>query len=134
MDLPAVTGSPVLLAPVADTLRLLDALDRTRVRLEPVLAQVETAIGMTSADLTTLRALAGGSAAADPGALVRLRDAGFVDGRRVTEQGRVRLDQADGLMVRVADVVTGVLGPADTAALTVLLSRVAARLPAPAEL
>ncbi|MBW0114779.1 hypothetical protein [Pseudonocardia abyssalis] len=134
MDLPALTGSPVLLAPVADTLRLLDALDRTRVRLEPVIAQVEAALGMTATELTTLRSLAAGSPGADPTALARLHDAGLVDGGRVTEHGRVRLDQADGLMVRVADVVTGVLGPADTAALTVLLSRVAARLPAPAEL
>jgi hypothetical protein len=44
---------------------------------------------------------------------------------RVTGTGQARLSQLDGLTVRVLDVITGILGPADAAQLVRLLHTVA---------
>jgi hypothetical protein len=43
----------------------------------------------------------------------------------ITGRGHARLSQLDGLTVRVLDVITGILGPADAAQLVRLLNTVA---------
>jgi hypothetical protein len=122
----ALQRTPLLADPPA-TLHLLDSVDRLVERLGPLVERLHRELGLGVPDLAALRAVAAG---ADPDRdLAALRAAGLVDGGRVTELGRVRLAQAEALQVRVADVVTAVLGPADAGELARLLDRLAAGLP-----
>lgn len=127
----ALQRTPLLADPPA-TLHLLDSVDRLVERLGPLVERLHRELGLGVPDLAALRAVAAGT---DPGRdLRRLRTAGLVEsgtgGSRVTELGRVRLAQAEALQVRVADVVTAVLGPVDTGELARLLDRLATGLPA----
>ena len=122
----ALQRTPLLADPPA-TLHLLGSVDRLVDRLGPLVERLHRELGLGVADVAALRAVASGT---DPGRdLGGLRAAGLVDGGRVTELGRVRLAQAEALQVRVADVVTAVLGPADAGELARLLDRLAAGLP-----
>lgn len=123
----ALQRTPLLADPPA-TLHLLDSVDRLVERLGPLVERLHRELGLGVPDLAALRAVAAGT---DPGRdLTALRTAGLVRGGRVTELGRVRLAQAEALQVRVADVVSAVLGPVDTGELARLLDRLATGLPA----
>lgn len=118
--------TPLLADPPA-TLHLLGSVDRLVERLAPLVEHLHRELELGVPDLAALRAVAAG---ADPVRDLRvLQAAGLVAGGRVTELGRVRLAQAEALQVRVADVVTAVLGPADAGGLARLLDRLAAGLP-----
>jgi hypothetical protein len=130
-----------LISDVGDALRLLDAVERVRGHAHPLILGLQDAVGMKMPAALTLSAIANGRTTAEdvadqvgttPGeaelAIAELEALGMVrtDPRLVvTSLGHARLSQLDGLTVRVLDVVTGILGPADAAHLIRLLHTVA---------
>jgi hypothetical protein len=130
-----------LIGDVGDALRLLDAVERVRGHAHPLILGLQDAVGMKMPAALTLSAIANGRTTAEEVAdqvgtttgeaelaIAELEALGMVrtDPRlAVTSLGHARLSQLDGLTVRVLDVVTGILGPADAAHLVRLLHTVA---------
>ena len=130
-----------LISDVGDALRLLDAVERVRGHAHPLILGLQDAVGMKMPAALTLSAIANGRTTAEDVAgqvgtttgeaelaIAELEGLGMVrtDPRLVvTSLGHARLSQLDGLTVRVLDVVTGILGPADAAHLVRLLHTVA---------
>lgn len=132
-----------LMSDAGDALRLLDAVERVRGHAHPLIFDLQDAVGMKMPGALVLSAIASGRDTATavakqlgttPGeaelAIAELAAMGLVRQYpdltvRTTEAGHARLSQLDGLTVRVLDVVTGILGPADAATLVRLLHTVA---------
>jgi DNA-binding MarR family transcriptional regulator len=130
-----------LISDVGDALRLLDAVERVRGHAHPLILGLQEAVGIKMPAALVLSAIANGRTSArqvakqvgiTPGeaelAIADLEALGMVrttPALTVTGTGQARLSQLDGLTVRVLDVVTGILGPADAAHLARLLHTVA---------
>jgi len=130
-----------LIGNIGDALRLLDAVERVRGHAHPLILGLQDAVGMKMPAALMLSAIANGRDSADevaeqvgttPGearlAIAELEALGMVRTTpqlAVTSLGQARLSQLDGLTVRVLDVITGILGPADAAHLIRLLHTVA---------
>jgi DNA-binding MarR family transcriptional regulator len=130
-----------LISDVGDALRLLDAVERVRGHAHPLILGLQEAVGIKMPAALVLSAIANGRTSAHqvakqvgitPGeaelAIADLEALGMVrttPALTVTGTGQARLSQLDGLTVRVLDVVTGILGPADAAHLARLLHTVA---------
>jgi DNA-binding MarR family transcriptional regulator len=130
-----------LIGDVSDALRLLDAVERVRGHAHPLIIGLQDAVGMKMPAALILSAVANGrdsaAAVADqvgttPAeaelAIAELEAMGLVlttPQVTITGRGHARLSQLDGLTVRVLDVITGILGPADAAELARLLNTVA---------
>lgn len=130
-----------LIGDVSDALRLLDAVERVRGHAHPLILGLQDAVGMKMPAALVLSAISNGrrSAAAVAEqvgtttgeaelAIAELAGLGLVRTTpqlTVTGLGHARLSQLDGLTVRVLDVITGILGPADAAQLVRLLHTVA---------
>ncbi|WP_328331178.1 MarR family transcriptional regulator [Kribbella sp. NBC_00382] len=130
-----------LIGDISDALRLLDAVERVRGHAHPLILGLQDAIGIKMPAALVLSAISNGrdsaeSVAAQVGtttgeaelAIAELAALGLVRTSpvlMVTGMGQARLSQLDGLTVRVLDVVTGILGPADAAQLIRLLHTVA---------
>jgi hypothetical protein len=137
----AAVQTEQLISDVGDALRLLDAVERVRGHAHPLILGLQDAVGMKMPAALTLSAIANGRTTAEEVAgqvgtttgeaelaIAELEALGMVrtDPRLVvTSLGHARLSQLDGLTVRVLDVVTGILGPADAAHLVRLLHTVA---------
>lgn len=126
-----------LLADVSGALELLDALDGLAAPPRRARGRLHHELGLPAASLSVLRAVAGGSRApelsprAAAAVVDELRATNLVTGdpATVTERGRIALDRADALAVRVADVVSAVLGRERTTTLVAPLGRLANGLP-----
>ena len=130
-----------LIGDISDALRLLDAVERVRGHAHPLILGLQDAVGMKMPAALVLSAISNGRDSAEavaaqvgttPGeaelAIAELAALGLVRTSpvlSVTGMGQARLSQLDGLTVRVLDVVTGILGPADAAQLIRLLHTVA---------
>jgi len=130
-----------LIGDIGDALRLLDAVERVRGHAHPLILGLQDAIGIKMPAALVLSAISNGrdsaeAVAAQVGtttgeaelAIAELKALGLVrtaPALAVTGLGQARLSQLDGLTVRVLDVVTGILGPADAAQLIRLLHTVA---------
>ncbi len=130
-----------LIGNIGDALRLLDAVERVRGHAHPLILGLQDAIGIKMPAALVLSAISNGrdsaeAVAAQVGtttgeaelAVAELKALGLVRTApvlAVTGLGQARLSQLDGLTVRVLDVVTGILGPADAAQLIRLLHTVA---------
>lgn len=130
-----------LIGDIGDALRLLDAVERVRGHAHPLILGLQDAIGIKMPAALVLSAISHGrdsaeAVAAQVGtttgeaelAIAELAALGLVrtsPALAVTGMGQARLSQLDGLTVRVLDVVTGILGPADAAQLIRLLHTVA---------
>ncbi|MEV6284433.1 MarR family transcriptional regulator [Kribbella sp. NPDC051770] len=130
-----------LIGDVGDALRLLDAVERVRGHAHPLILGLQDAVGMKMPAALVLSAISNGrdSAAAVAEqvgtttgeaelAIAELAGLGLVKTAPqlvVTGMGQARLSQLDALTVRVLDVITGILGPADAAQLVRLLHTVA---------
>jgi hypothetical protein len=130
-----------LIGDVGDALRLLDAIERVRGHAHPLILGLQEAVGIKMPAALVLSAIANGRTTAHEVA----KQVGITSGEAelaiadlealgmarttpvltVTSLGQARLSQLDGLTVRVLDVVTGILGPADAAHLARLLHTVA---------
>jgi DNA-binding MarR family transcriptional regulator len=137
----ATVQTEQLIGDVGDALRLLDAVERVRGHAHPLILGLQDAVGMKMPAALVLSAISQGRDTADgvaeqvgttPGeaelAIAELEALGLVrtsPGLHVTGTGQARLSQLDGLTVRVLDVITGILGPADAAQLVRLLHTVA---------
>jgi hypothetical protein len=137
----ATVQSEHLMGDVDDALRLLDAAERVRGHAHPIILGLQDAVGLKMPAAAVLSAIAAGrdtaaavaeqvgttSAEAEL-AIADLVANGLVratPGLAVTTLGEARLSQLDGLTVRVLDVISGILGPADAAQLVRLLHTVA---------
>ncbi|WP_112245250.1 MarR family transcriptional regulator [Kribbella monticola] len=130
-----------LIGDVGDALRLLDAVERVRGHAHPLILGLQDAVGMKMPAALVLSAISNGRDSAagvaeqvgtTPGeaelAIAELAALGLVRTTpqlTVTGLGQARLSQLDALTVRVLDVITGILGPADAAQLARLLHTVA---------
>ena len=130
-----------LIGDISDALRLLDAVERVRGHAHPLILGLQDAVGIKMPAALVLSAISNGrdsaeAVAAQVGtttgeaelAIAELEGLGLVrtsPALSVTGMGQARLSQLDGLTVRVLDVVTGILGPADAAHLIRLLHTVA---------
>ncbi|MDX6259374.1 MAG: hypothetical protein QOH84_1062 [Kribbellaceae bacterium] len=130
-----------LIGDISDALRLLDAVERVRGHAHPLILGLQDAVGIKMPAALVLSAISNGrdsaeAVAAQVGttageaqlAIAELAALGLVrtsPALTVTGMGQARLSQLDGLTVRVLDVVTGILGPADAAQLIRLLHTVA---------
>jgi hypothetical protein len=137
----ATVQTEQLIGDVGDALRLLDAVERVRGHAHPLILGLQDAVGMKMPAALVLSAISNGrdSAAAVAEqvgtttgeaelAIAELVGLGLVKTEpvlMVTGMGQARLSQLDALTVRVLDVVTGILGPADAAHLVRLLHTVA---------
>jgi DNA-binding MarR family transcriptional regulator len=137
----ATVQTEQLIGDVGDALRLLDAVERVRGHAHPLILGLQDAVGMKMPAALVLSAISQGRDSADgvaeqvgttPGeaelAIAELEALGLVRTSpqlQVTGTGQARLSQLDGLTVRVLDVITGILGPADAAQLVRLLHTVA---------
>ncbi|WBQ05632.1 MarR family transcriptional regulator [Kribbella sp. CA-293567] len=130
-----------LIGDISDALRLLDAVERVRGHAHPLILGLQDAVGIKMPAALVLSAISNGhdsaeavaaqvgTSAGEAGlAIAELVDLGLARTTptlSVTGLGQARLSQLDGLTVRVLDVVTGILGPADAAQLIRLLHTVA---------
>ncbi|TWD80456.1 hypothetical protein FB561_1532 [Kribbella amoyensis] len=130
-----------LIGDISDALRLLDAVERVRGHAHPLILGLQDAVGIKMPAALVLSAISNGRDTAigvaeqvgtTPGeaelAIAELAGLGLVrtePALAVTSLGQARLSQLDGLTVRVLDVITGILGPADAAQLVRLLHTVA---------
>jgi hypothetical protein len=130
-----------LIGDIGDALRLLDAVERVRGHAHPLILGLQQMVGMKMPAALVLNAVANGRTTPDevsqqvgitPGeaelAIADLEALGMVrttPALAVTAMGQARLQQLDGLTVRVLDVITGILGPTDAAHLVRLLHTVA---------
>ncbi|WP_020390927.1 hypothetical protein [Kribbella catacumbae] len=130
-----------LIGDIGDALRLLDAVERVRGHAHPLILGLQDAVGIKMPAALVLSAISNGRDTADAVAaqvgtttgeaelaIAELAALGLVrtsPALTVTGLGQARLSQLDGLTVRVLDVVTGILGPADAAQLIRLLHTVA---------
>jgi hypothetical protein len=130
-----------LIGDVGDALRLLDAVERVRGHAHPLILGLQDAVGMRMPAAMVLSAISQGrdnaaEVAEQVGtttgeaelAITELTGLGLVRTSpqlAVTGMGQARLSQLDGLTVRVLDVITGILGPADAGHLVRLLHTVA---------
>ena len=130
-----------LIGDITDALRLLDAMERVRGHAHPLILGLQEAVGMKMPAALVLSAVANGRTNRDEVAdqvgitareaelaIADLADLGMVRTSprlAVTSMGQARLSQLDGLTVRILDVITGILGPADAAQLVRLLHTVA---------
>jgi hypothetical protein len=137
----ATVQTEQLIGDVGDALRLLDAVERVRGHAHPLILGLQDAVGMKMPAALVLSAISNGRDTAEavaeqvgttPGeaelAIAELAALGLVRTTpqlAVTGVGQARLSQLDGLTVRVLDVITGILGPADAAHLARLLHTVA---------
>ncbi|MGC4936985.1 MarR family transcriptional regulator [Kribbella sp. DT2] len=137
----ATVQTEQLIGDVGDALRLLDAVERVRGHAHPLILGLQDAVGMKMPAALVLSAISNGrdSAAAVAEqvgtttgeaelAIAELAGLGLVKTEpvlMVTGMGQARLSQLDALTVRVLDVITGILGPADAAQLVRLLHTVA---------
>ncbi|GAB2558961.1 MarR family transcriptional regulator [Kribbella endophytica] len=137
----ATVQTEQLIGDVGDALRLLDAVERVRGHAHPLILGLQDAVGMKMPAALVLSAISNGrdSAAAVAEqvgtttgeaelAIAELAGLGLVKTEprlTVTGMGQARLSQLDALTVRVLDVITGILGPADAAQLVRLLHTVA---------
>jgi hypothetical protein len=137
----ATVQTEQLIGDVGDALRLLDAVERVRGHAHPLILGLQDAVGMKMPAALVLSAISNGrdSAAAVAEqvgtttgeaelAIAELAGLGLVKTMptlAVTGLGQARLSQLDALTVRVLDVITGILGPADAAQLVRLLHTVA---------
>nr|WP_238357039.1 MarR family transcriptional regulator [Kribbella italica] len=137
----ATVQTEQLIGDVGDALRLLDAVERVRGHAHPLILGLQDAVGMKMPAALVLSAISNGrdSAAAVAEqvgtttgeaelAIAELAGLGLVKSEpvlMVTGMGQARLSQLDALTVRVLDVITGILGPADAAQLVRLLHTVA---------
>ncbi len=137
----ATVQTEQLIGDVGDALRLLDAVERVRGHAHPLILGLQDAVGMKMPAALVLSAISNGrdSAAAVAEqvgtttgeaelAVAELAGLGLVKTEpvlMVTGMGQARLSQLDALTVRVLDVITGILGPADAAQLVRLLHTVA---------
>jgi DNA-binding MarR family transcriptional regulator len=137
----AAVQTEQLISDVGDALRLLDAVERVRGHAHPLILGLQDAVGMKMPAALVLSAIANGRGTVDDVAdqvgttsgeaelaIAELEALGMVRTSPrlvVTSLGHARLSQLDGLTVRVLDVVTGILGPADAAHLVRLLHTVA---------
>jgi hypothetical protein len=137
----ATVQTEQLIGDVGDALRLLDAVERVRGHAHPLILGLQDAVGMKMPAALVLSAISNGrdSAAAVAEqvgtttgeaqlAIAELAGLGLVKTEpvlMVTGLGQARLSQLDALTVRVLDVITGILGPADAAQLVRLLHTVA---------
>ena len=137
----ATVQTEQLIGDVGDALRLLDAVERVRGHAHPLILGLQDAVGMKMPAALVLSAISNGRDTAvgvaeqvgtTPGeaelAIAELAALGLVRTTpvlAVTGLGQARLSQLDGLTVRVLDVITGILGPADAAQLARLLHTVA---------
>jgi hypothetical protein len=144
----ATVQTEQLIGDVGDALRLLDAVERVRGHAHPLILGLQDAVGMKMPAALVLSAISNGRDTADavaeqvgttPGeaelAIAELAALGLVRTTpqlAVTGVGQARLSQLDGLTVRVLDVITGILGPADAGHLVRLLHTVADGLEAAA--
>ncbi len=130
-----------LIGDISDALRLLDAVERVRGHAHPLILGLQDAVGIKMPAALVLSAISNGRDSAEAVAtqvgtttgeaelaIAELEGLGLVrtsPSLTVTGMGQARLSQLDGLTVRVLDVVTGILGPADAAHLIRLLHTVA---------
>lgn len=130
-----------LIGDISDALRLLDAVERVRGHAHPLILGLQDAVGMKMPAALVLSAISNGRQTAAGVAeqvgtttgeaelsIAELAALGLVRTTPrlvVTSMGQARLSQLDGLTVRVLDVITGILGPADAAQLVRLLHTVA---------
>jgi hypothetical protein len=130
-----------LIGDISDALRLLDAVERLRGHANPLILGLQEAVGITMPAALVLSAIANGRTTAEDVAqqvgittgeaelaiadLETLGLAKTTPEPAVTPTGHARLSQLEGLTVRVLDVITGILGPADAAHLVRLLHTVA---------
>ncbi|MEV8377630.1 MarR family transcriptional regulator [Kribbella sp. NPDC056861] len=130
-----------LIGDISDALRLLDAVERVRGHAHPLILGLQDAVGIKMPAALVLSAISNGRDSAEAVALQVGTTAGEAELAiaelvalglvrtapvlAVTGLGQARLSQLDGLTVRVLDVVTGILGPADAAQLIRLLHTVA---------
>ncbi len=137
----ATVQTEQLIGDVGDALRLLDAVERVRGHAHPLILGLQDAVGMKMPAALVLSAISNGRDTAvavaeqvgtTPGeaelAIAELEALGLVRTSpqlAVTGVGQARLSQLDGLTVRVLDVITGILGPADAGHLARLLHTVA---------
>ena len=137
----ATVQTEQLIGDVGDALRLLDAVERVRGHAHPLILGLQDAVGMKMPAALVLSAISNGRDTAvavaeqvgtTPGeaelAIAELAALGLVRTTpqlAVTGVGQARLSQLDGLTVRVLDVITGILGPADAGHLVRLLHTVA---------
>jgi hypothetical protein len=137
----ATVQTEQLIGDVGDALRLLDAVERVRGHAHPLILGLQDAVGMKMPAALVLSAISQGRDTADGVAeqvgttrgeaelaVAELESLGMVRTSprlHVTGTGQARLSQLDGLTVRVLDVITGILGPADAAQLVRLLHTVA---------
>ena len=137
----ATVQTEQLIGDVGDALRLLDAVERVRGHAHPLILGLQDAVGMKMPAALVLSAISNGRDTAEavaeqvgttPGeaelAIAELEALGLVRTTprlAVTGVGQARLSQLDGLTVRVLDVITGILGPADAGHLARLLHTVA---------
>ncbi|MEU8222935.1 helix-turn-helix domain-containing protein [Kribbella sp. NPDC048915] len=130
-----------LIGDISDALRLLDAVERLRGHANPLIVGLQEAVGIKMPAALVLSAISNGRTTAAEVA----RQVGITTGEAelaiadlealglvrttpepaVTAMGQARLSQLEGLTVRVLDVITGILGPADAAHLVRLLHTVA---------
>lgn len=137
----ATVQTEELIGDIGDALRLLDAVERVRGHAHPLILGLQDAVGIKMPAALVLSAISNGCDSADAVAtqvgtttgeaelaIAELAALGLVrtsPALTVTGLGQARLSQLDGLTVRVLDVVTGILGPADAAQLIRLLHTVA---------
>ncbi|GAA1565341.1 hypothetical protein GCM10009789_18610 [Kribbella sancticallisti] len=137
----ATVQTEQLIGDISDSLRLLDAVERVRGHAHPLILSLQDAVGIKMPAALVLSAISNGrdtaeTVAAQVGtttgeaelAIEELAGLGLVRTSpklSVTGMGQARLAQLDGLTVRVLDVITGILGPADAAQLVRLLHTVA---------
>jgi hypothetical protein len=137
----ATVQTEQLIGDVGDALRLLDAVERVRGHAHPLILGLQDAVGMKMPAALVLSAISNGrDTAVDVAeqvgttageaelAIAELAALGLVRTTpqlAVTGLGQARLSQLDGLTVRVLDVITGILGPADAGQLVRLLHTVA---------
>jgi hypothetical protein len=137
----ATVQTEQLIGDVGDALRLLDAVERVRGHAHPLILGLQDAVGMKMPAALVLSAISNGrdtavgvaeqvgtTAGEAELAIAELAALGLVRTTpqlAVTGLGQARLSQLDGLTVRVLDVITGILGPADAAQLVRLLHTVA---------
>ncbi|GAA1540930.1 MarR family transcriptional regulator [Kribbella lupini] len=137
----ATVQTEQLIGDVGDALRLLDAVERVRGHAHPLILGLQDAVGMKMPAALVLSAISNGRDSATAVAeqvgtttgeaelaIAELAGLGLVKTEptlMVTGMGQARLSQLDALTVRVLDVITGILGPADAAQLVRLLHTVA---------
>jgi hypothetical protein len=130
-----------LIGDISQSLRLLDAVERVRGHAHPLILGLQDAVGIKMPAALVLSAISNGRDTVETvaeqvgttageaelaiGELVALGLVRTSPTLTVTGMGQARLSQLDGLTVRVLDVITGILGPADAAQLVRLLHTVA---------